>query len=461
MAQKCAIAVSADQVRVLDPAAGAGVLAAAVVEALLNKTERPSRITVTLFEMDGRWKQPLKNLANRMRRRAESVGVSLSVSIRCEDFLLSHEAIQQQPVADIIIANPPYFKLRAHDPRSLAHAYAVHGQPNIYGLFMAACSSLVESGGSWCFITPRSWTNGAYFAAMRRRILCNLSLDAIHVFESRIDHFSDDDILQEAMITWASARAAGHGEVLLSTSHGSQDLTEAALTSRPVRDVIGGGQEQLIALRNQADPLDAFTATFETYGFKVSTGPVVAFRAKSSLRTSQGKNTVPMLWMQHIERMRVQWPRNKKQEHIAATASTAWMLVQNAPLVVLRRFSPKEDQRRVTAAAYVGGLPGAVLGLENHLNYIYRPGGSMTASEALGVSAYLNSRVVDAHFRAVAGSTQVNAAELRKLPLPSHDVLLAIGAACRPGMSLAEVDSIVESVLGFGNRSKCRRRANG
>lgn len=447
MAQRCLAGVQGERLRILEPAAGAGILAAAVVEQILARDERPAKLDVTLFELDTRLVSGLRKLANRMRKAANNVGVELKVSIRCGDFLLSKEAIQQSDIADIIIANPPYFKLGAGDPRAIAHSYAVHGQPNIYGLFMAACASLVSTGGRWCFITPRSWTNGAYFSAMRRHMLKNLTIEAMHVFESREEHFTDDDILQEAMITWASAQSANQGQVVISTSNGMQDLPQAMLHTLPTVDVIGSEPERLIALRSNGDPLAALTATLETYGLKVSTGPVVAFRAEHCLRETAKKDTVPLLWMQHVSHMQISWPVQKKREHIAATAACAWMLVPNSPMVVLRRFSPKEDERRVTAAAYVGGLPGSMLGLENHLNYIYRPGGEVTVEEALGLAAFLNSRVVDIHFRAVAGSTQVNATELRKLPLPSLEQITAIGRLCRQGTPLADLDRVVEIVL--------------
>lgn len=454
MAQRAVSGVGGETIRVLEPAAGAGILAAAAVEAILAREDRPRRIQVTLIEIDTRMLTALRKLACRMRQVARDAGVRLSVSIRCEDFLLSREAIQQRPVADIVIANPPYFKLGASDARALAHAYAVHGQPNIYGLFMAASAALVAPGGRWCFITPRSWTNGAYFSAMRRHILRNLAIDAMHVFESREDHFTDDEVLQEAMITWAAAQAPGNDQVVVSTSRGLLDLPAATLRALPANEIIGGDQDRLIALRTEADPLSGLTATLENHGLKVSTGPVVAFRAEECLRQCAGDDTVPLLWMQHIGHMKVQWPIQKKREHIAATAACAWMLVANAPMVVLRRFSPKEDPRRVTAAAYTGGLPGAVIGLENHLNYIYRPGGAMTPHEAMGLAAYLNSRLVDAHLRAVAGSTQVNASELRNLPLPPLDLLIAIGTACQPGMSLDEVDRVVETNLGLQDMTR-------
>ena len=129
------------------------------------------------------------------------------------------------------------------------------------------------------------------------------------------------------------------------------------------------------------------------------------------------------------------------------------MLVPNAPMVVMRRFSPKEDARRVTCAAYGCGLdrlPGDVIGLENHLNYIYRPGGRMGMHEARGLAAFLASSIVDGHFRALSGSTQVNATELRKLPLPPLAVIEEIGRNCSAKPSLEEIDVVVDRALGIG-----------
>jgi len=438
-------------VRILEPSAGAGILAAAVVESLLNRATVPKEILVTLFEIDPRLIPSLKKLAVQMRKEAKARGVSLSVSIRNEDFLLSLEALAAQPIADVVIANPPYFKINANDPRALAHPYAIYGQPNIYGVFMAACSNLLLPNGRWCFITPRSWTNGLYFAATRRHLFHNLHIDAMHVFESRRDHFIDEEILQEAMITWATAQAVPFTNIVLSSSEGSGDLAESRLVQFPLNRVISQDDEQAISLPTDVEGLEvsSWTATLSSYGLKVSTGPVVAFRAKDHISEASATGTVPLLWMQHISRMRVMWPINKKREHIQASAATAWMLVPNVNMVIMRRFSPKEDERRVTAAPYFSGkLPGAMIGLENHTNYIYRPGGTLTAIETRGIAAYLNSQIVDQYLRTVAGNTQVNATDLRKLPLPPHDILLEIGRALRAGMTWKRIDSIVENILG-------------
>lgn len=442
-------------VRVLEPSAGAGILAAATLEALLEKPERPEYIELLLCEQDERLLPVLNKFVQLATETCAAAGVELVCVVKHGDFLLSFLALLGQPVDGLlVIANPPFFKLNKSDPRAQEHAYAVYGQPNIYGLFMAACARLVPPGGRWCFITPRSWMAGSYFQETRRTMLRHLVMEQLHAFESRKDSFSEDAVLQETVIAWATGRqqvdAGVH--ILLTRSEGTRDLDRAEIQAVPTERIVGRDEQAMFSLpRGDADPFEGWTATLKTYGLAVSTGPVVAFRAKEHIREHREADTVPLLWLQHVGQQTYNWPINKKREHIRATAGSAWMLVPNQPMVLMRRFSPKEDERRVTCAAYGCGfdrLPGNVIGLENHLNYIYRPGGVMTPFEARGLSAFLASKVVDDHFRALAGSTQVNATELRKLPLPPLEVLVSIGQALSARPTLAEVDAAVDHALG-------------
>ena len=94
----------------------------------------------------------------------------------------------------------------------------------------------------------------------------------------------------------------------------------------------------------------------------------------------------------------------------------------------MRRFSAKEEARRLVAAPLYGReLSESTLALENHLNYIYRLRGSLTREEATGLSAVLGSALLDRYFRVSNGNTQVNATELRALPLPALREITAIG----------------------------------
>ncbi|GFM83522.1 hypothetical protein PSCICN_42140 [Pseudomonas cichorii] len=454
MAQRVITGVVSDDISILEPAAGAGVLVAAVVQELLQRQAPPDRIELTLYEVDERLKPYLKRLADRLRKAAKNLHVKLSCSIVIGDFLLSDLAKSSRPKFDICIANPPYFKLNKSDLRAKAHAYAVYGQPNIYGLFQAACSSLIKPAGRWCFITPRSWLDGPYFAAVRRHLLHYLHIDAMHLFESRNAHFYEDTILQEAVIAWATAQPMLAGEIAFSTSQGVSDLPEAELFAIPAIEVIGSDEERAIAIpvaagaNHGVDDFEGWHHTLASFGFKVSTGPVVPFRSKDFIQEVVGADTVPLLWMQHVRHVGIKWPIQKKREHIVSNAASAWMLLRNTNYVIMRRFSPKEDVRRVTAAPYLArSLPGEFIGIENHLNYIYRPGGGLSRAETLGLSAFLNSKIVDAYFRAISGSTQVNATELRKLRFPPLESIVAIGDLLSDTPTLAEVDGAVERVL--------------
>lgn len=456
MAQRLTASCDRRSVRVLEPSAGAGVLAAAVIEALLARSQPPEYVELLLYEKDARLLPVLSEFVQQAVSRCAQAGVELVAQVLQGDFLLSELALSGQPVDGLlVIANPPFFKLNKADPRAIAHSYAVHGQPNIYGLFMAACARLVPPGGGWCFITPRSWLSGNYFMAARKTVLRHLSIDCLHSFESRRDSFNEDAVLQETVITWATGRIQADAgvSILLTRSEGVRDLETAAVQAVPTARIVSNDEHSMLSLPGHgADPFEGWSATLSTYGLQVSTGPVVAFRAAEYIREQAEPGTVPLLWLQHIGQQSVSWPIRKKREHILATAGSAWMLVKNAPMVVMRRFSPKEDERRVTCTAYGCGLdrlPGDVIGLENHLNYIHRPGGQMSPYEARGLSAFLASKLVDDHFRALAGTTQVNATELRKLLLPPLELLVALGQALAAKPTLAEIDAEVTRVLGL------------
>lgn len=459
MARRLVTGFDFPHVRVLEPAAGAGILAAAVIEEVLAKATRPQRIDLMLCEFDARLIPPLNHLCKRMKAVCKEAGVVLDWKIEQGDFLMSELAMSGKPIEGLLtIANPPFLKLnKTTDPRATAHAYAVYGQPNIYALFMAACARLTATSGRWCFITPRSWMNGNYFKAARQTMLRHLNLDGLHAFESRSEGFEADAVLQEMVIAWATGRNTIEqgSSIVLTRSQGSADLAEAEIIAVPTERIVGRDEHAMLALPHTGrDPFEGWTATLKTYGLEVSTGPVVAFRATKYIREFNEAATVPLLWLQHIGQQEIRWPITKKREHIVASAANAWMLVKNLPMVIMRRFSPKEDARRVTCSPYLGNLPGSVLGLENHLNYIHRPGGRMTPHEVRGLAGFLASKIVDVHFRALAGSTQVNATELRQLPLPPHAVIEEIGRRLSALPSLAEIDSVVEQALGTDTRAQ-------
>jgi adenine-specific DNA-methyltransferase len=102
----------------------------------------------------------------------------------------------------------------------------------------------------------------------------------------------------------------------------------------------------------------------------------------------------------------------------------------------------------VAAPLYGRELSESTLALENHLNYIYRLRGSLTRAEATGLSAVIGSALLDRYFRVSNGNTQVNATELRALPLPALREITAIGEELLDGPdAAARAEEVMTRIL--------------
>jgi adenine-specific DNA-methyltransferase len=128
------------------------------------------------------------------------------------------------------------------------------------------------------------------------------------------------------------------------------------------------------------------------------------------------------------------------------------LLVPQGHYVLVKRFSTKEERRRVVAAVYdPERVPSDRVAFENHLNYYHIRGSGLPVTIAKGLAAFLNSTLVDSYFRQFSGHTQVNAADLRSFRYPARDKLVAIGR--RIGKNFPdqqELDRLVGEVINRG-----------
>jgi adenine-specific DNA-methyltransferase len=454
--------------RLLDPGAGTGVLASALCERL---PKGMGQVHLDAYEFDpclaDRCEESLAHTQRWLTRR----GVDLSFAVHRRDFILEtaavidpHTSLFLRPALptpyNVAISNPPYFKLSKDDPRAVAAASVVHGQPNIYALFMAVAAGLLADRGVMVTITPRSFTTGDYFRRFRQHLFSTVRPEVVHLFHSRKDAFRKDEVLQENVILRARRQQpADNRPVVVSTSAGLADLRRRQVRHVPPSTIVDP-QSRNAVFHIPADDTDdetlrfvrSWPSTLHGHGLEVSTGPVVAFRATEFLRASQDDTAgvAPLLWLKHVRAMQIQWPLSKSQkpEHIIDSEASRYLLIRNGTYVVMRRFTAKEDHRRLTASPLQQGqLPGRYVGLENHLNYIHRPGGTLSDDEAIGLAALFNSALLDRYFRVSNGNTQVNAGELRTLPLPSRQSIIALGTAVGRSATLGLIDEVVARVL--------------
>lgn len=452
--------------RVLDPGAGTGILSAAVCDQVA-RLKSPRFVHLELYETEQSVLPMLRECLERCEREMRRAGHRLTFELHEADFIFSASpqaslfASQQKGAFDAVIMNPPYFKIGKDSAYARAMANVVHGQPNIYSLFMALAADLLKADGQLVAITPRSFCNGLYFRGFRRWFFEKMSLDHVHLFESRTDTFRHAKVLQESVVT-LSSRAA-QGEIVdLTTSEGqvlAKKLRTRTLRADHVLDDTSGD----IVVRIPEDPSDseviAFVESwpnrFRDMGLRVSTGPVVAFRARSYLRAEMNGRTVPFLSVHNVRAFETRWPVDKggKPTAFFVAHDSESLLLPAKNYVLLRRFTAKEEKRRLVASCFFrrDSIRPRVA-LENHLNYVYHGERELSEDECMGLSALFNSALLDRYFRAISGSTQVNATELRAMPLPPLGVIARIGKKLlrRTELPRADIERAVLSELNVG-----------
>ena len=146
----------------------------------------------------------------------------------------------------------------------------------------------------------------------------------------------------------------------------------------------------------------------------------------------------------------VNWPKTGKKpnaiEVTPATRKSLWS--HEGSFVFVRRFSSKEEKRRIVATLYESNLPGDLIGLDNGLNVFHIAKSGLSAVIARGLFVYLNSTLLDKYYRNFGGHTQVNATDLKSLNYPSLDSLQRLGARVGDGvLNQAKIDHFIDEEI--------------
>jgi len=454
--------------RLLDPGAGVGVLTAAFCERV-QRLRSPRRLVVHAYDNDAKLMPLLRRTLENCARTLSESGHRLEYVVHEEDFVIAascqlqpqrrlFEDVKPQGAFDGVIMNPPYFKVRKESEHARLMARIVHGQPNVYAFFLALGAGLLREEGEMVAITPRSFCNGLYFRGFRRWYFDQVALDRIHLFESRTDAFSHSSVLQESMIAKVRRLGSQSNSVRITTSVGKDlegDLHESDVPVHQVIDDSCGDRIVRIPERRDQDIMEfveSFPSRFSEAGLRISTGPVVMFRATDYLRFhGNERDSVPLLLPHNVKRFATVWPvpKNGKPMAIRFADDSLRLLVPVRNYVLLKRFSAKEERRRLTAGClFRGQFAVSHIGIENHVNYIYHAERDLTDDEAYGVAALFNSALIDRYFRTISGNTQVNATEIRTMSFPDLATVARIGSRARREPQNAEAVVLGETGAG-------------
>lgn len=441
-----------NKLKILDPGCGTAILSSSLIETLAKLNNNLKEIELVVYETDQGILPYTQATLDYLAKWLKKYKIKFKATLNTNDFVLENKdcfqvsatlfSELQNAIYDIVISNPPYFKISKEDKRATVAKSIVWGQPNIYSIFMMVATKLLKEGGELIFITPRSFASGNYFRAFREAFFQEIEIEHIHLFGSRTDTFNRDSVLQETLILKGKKQKSnGHlPSILVTHSNGIKDInsfTEKIYKTDELIDL--KSKEKIIHLpANETDDkviklFKSWAGSLRQYDIQISTGPVVSFRATQYLFEQYKNGTVflvPLYQLINTAKMQFEWPVTKrnKPQYIQLCEETKSLLLPNKNYVFLRRFSAKDDKSRLVATPYFVDITQAeYIGIENHLNYIYRPKGHLERNEILGLAALLNSNLFDTYFRTFNGNINVSATELREMPLPPLEDIKQIG----------------------------------
>ena len=455
-----------NKIHIVDPGAGVGSLSAAFIARMITDQRCPKEISLTAYECDKGLAKYLNDTLIRCKLLCENHQIALKYKIIQQDFIFDAVSIlmgknslfpAKLPNFDYAILNPPYKKINnGSKQKSLLKSIGID-TTNLYSAFVWLTIELLSENGELVAITPRSFCNGTYFSNFRSFLLEQMTIKRIHIFESRDKAFKEGNVLQENIIINA---IKGKNQKTPVTITSNNNPSDEDITSHLVdydRLVEPNDSKQFIRIvpnslgQNVSSFFDSLPCSLNDLDIIASTGKVVDFRSTEYLRDTPDVETVPLIYPNNLVNGNVIWPnsQSKKKAYLASVPATQKLAIPSDYYVLVKRFSSKEERRRLYAAFFnPENFPYKRVGIENHINYFHRRYGGLSKEFAKGLTVFLNSSMVDEFFRQFSGHTQVNASDLHNLKYPTKKQLTSIGEKIDKSFpNQEEIDNLITSVL--------------
>lgn len=440
-----------ENLKILDAGAGTGILSVALLEKL-NKNNKIKNIDIDLYENDQSLAQILENNMNIASKKISKIKKCRIIK---DNFILHSKDVNEK--YDIVISNPPYKKIGKSSCEAMAMKDIVHGQPNMYFLFMAMSERLLKNNGELIFIVPRSWTSGAYFKKFRQEFLENVKISNIHLFMSRDKVFSKEDVLQETIILRAEKTKKPKKKITITESYGNDDFNKINKYEIDYDICVEKEGERYVYLpTTESDVktlqmINKFNTKLNDIGLKLKTGLTVDFRNETSIEKVANNNNVPLLSSIHFKDGIINFPSQKNEPQYIKKDNQS-LLQKNTNYLFIKRFSSKEESRRIQPAMFFRKQYSNYdyISTENHINFICSIDNKELQEDLIyGLYGIYNSTLYDKYYRILNGSTQVNATEINNIPIPNEKELKEIGKHLRErrDISTKSCNNILMEVL--------------
>lgn len=437
-------------VKILDPGAGTGVLGLAVVEKIFTKFPR-KKVELVTYENEHTALAVLKSNLSLVKKWAVEHGLSFSYQVRERNYILEDEGILQNSIYsfeknyDLIIANPPYKKLPKDCIEADVMSFVVHGAPNLYGFFWAKAAIELRTQATSAFIVPRSWMSGAYFERLRQFMFTQGGITEIHAFENRSNVFGNTKVLQEVVIVIFKKQVTENINVWSHDDILTLDDSEPIVVPKCLSIV--GTEQRVYLITNKHELAIAkwarsLPSTFIKTGLKMKTGLTVGFRNRELVENEPTDANVPFFYAHNFEQHGI-CLKSENGQYLSKKHSG--FLQDNIDYIFVKRFSTKEETRRIQTAFYDSQqFPGdRQISTDNKLNFVVAESDNLLK----GAFLVLSSTIFDEYYRLLSGNTQVNSTEINSMKFPDKHYLVEIGAKYTARqlkiMKQDEIDNII------------------
>ncbi len=413
--------------KLLDPCAGLGILGISTVLHLVRKGVY--KIHIDVYEID-------PNAAAQLQKNLELLKIYLTdVNFTFDVFVIDFLLSEVKTDYDIAVINPPYFKLAQDNKYRINKNGLFKKSPNVYSSFTYKSLASLKEKGQLAFITPRSFTNGSNFQEFRNLLVKDNYIQYIHLFNSRIAIFKNDNILQENVI-FKVKKQSKQNSITVSNSDCIMNINNSELDkqSYPAELILNQFSKNIIAIPKSKESMEMYlellnsSSTFDNKGYRVSTGKLVQFRTKN-IGDSKQPDSIIIYNSHHLSNNELKLKNldsSKKNKFLLLKDDFIKWVIPNQNYIFIRRISVKENQHRIILGTYFPDNCDDFIAVENHLNYIYHKDREMDKSEILGLAIFLKSSFVDNFFSVISGLTQINASDIREIPIPPLEDLVEI-----------------------------------
>ncbi|WP_202708808.1 Eco57I restriction-modification methylase domain-containing protein [Sporosalibacterium faouarense] len=425
-----------DSISLLEPAAGCGILILETVFYIIKKTNI-NKLFIDVFELDSELFNILNENLNLLKMYfKKNHNIEIIINLYNENFILFNsdkwKCDNNYLLYDIIVSNPPFKKINQSSDEALLMKDLVHGQPNIYTLFIAMSLKLLKKEGVFSVISPRNYLVGIYSKKIRNFIFNNYSFSHIHTFDNRnLFKFVNQEII---ISTYVNKR---NTEIQISRNGDSElkiNFNNIIFDKKNNSIFVPNDNKDLMLVNKFLD----LEYTLDDIDIKVSVGPIVQFRNQEYLRKNiYSGDYAPLLINNDIVNNNeiIYFSRkNSRKTHNKSIHKSARCLIKNSNYLILRKVTAKDDKNiLISSVLSKDFFQHELLGLDNNLLYFHRVTNDkyLSLDECYGLFCIINSKQFQSYYYLINGTHTINVSDFKNMRFPNLDTISSIGCKLR------------------------------